>query len=178
MASYAAFLRGINVGGHHKVPMVQLKMAVESLGTSNVKTLLNSGNVTFDSDFSDVAELERLLEVKFATVFGFNIPTMVVTKQDLDSWISDDPFGQIEINPDIRLYISIVRPGTDSLIQFPIAYDEGAFQIVSRKGRAVASVLDLSITKTVKGMEALEKLYGKDITTRNWNTIIKVSKLF
>lgn len=71
-----------------------------------------------------------------------------------------------------------MRPGVHPIDDFPVVYDDGAFIILSIMGRAIASVLDLSLTKTVKGMEALEKLYGKDITTRNWNTIIKVSKLF
>jgi uncharacterized protein (DUF1697 family) len=177
MPQYAAFLRGINVGGHHKVPMAQLKACTESLGASNVKTLLNSGNVVFDSDFSEVAALERLLESKFATVFGFNIPTMVVTKQELDSWLKDDPFSRVDLHADIRLYISIVRPAAEPKVDFPVVHDDGAFQVLSQNGRAIASVLDLSLTKTVKGMDALEKLYGKDITTRNWNTILKVGMI-
>ena len=44
---YVAFLRGINVGGHHKVPMSELKELLESEGMSNISTLLNSGNAIF-----------------------------------------------------------------------------------------------------------------------------------
>ena len=178
MASYAAFLRGINVGGHHKVPMAQLKKCMEEMGLGNVKTLLNTGNVVFESDVAESAELELLIEGKLATDFGFKIPTMVVTRHEVDGWISDNPFVRVKLHDDIRQYISIVRAGMHPKGDFPVVYDDGAFTILSILGRAVTSVLDLSLTKTVKGMEALEKLYGKDITTRNWNTIVKVSKLF
>lgn len=178
MAKYAAFLRGINVGGHHKVPMGQLKKCMEEMGFGNVKTLLNSGNVVFESDVTEAAELERDIEGRLATVFGFKIPTMVLAKSEIDGLITHDPFLHVKLHDDIRQYISIVRPGVHPIDDFPVVYDDGAFIILSIMGRAIASVLDLSLTKTVKGMEALEKLYGKDITTRNWNTIVKVSKLF
>ncbi|MGY8913954.1 MAG: DUF1697 domain-containing protein, partial [Flavobacteriales bacterium] len=45
---YIAFLRGINVGGHHKVPMAVLKTEFEKLGFKNIVTLLNSGNILFE----------------------------------------------------------------------------------------------------------------------------------
>lgn len=178
MASYAAFLRGINVGGHHKVPMAQLKKCMEEMGLGNVKTLLNTGNVVFACNSEEAGMLEKRLEAKLAEEFGFNIPSMVIPMEELQQWIEADPFSRVDIHPDIRLYISIIRSGSMARAGSPDSFDDGAFTIISREGRMVASVLDLSLTKTVKGMEALEKLYGKDITTRNWNTIIKVSKLF
>lgn len=160
------------------MPMAQLKKCMEEMGLGNVKTLLNTGNVVFESDVAESAELELLIEGKLATDFGFKIPTMVVTRHEVDGWISDNPFVRVKLHDDIRQYISIVRAGMHPKGDFPVVYDDGAFTILSILGRAVTSVLDLSLTKTVKGMEALEKLYGKDITTRNWNTIVKVSKLF
>lgn len=178
MVEYAAFLRGINVGGHHKVPMAQLKNCLEDMGFENVKTLLNSGNVVFGCDLKDTGELEKRLETKLAEVFGFGIPCMVISKKELLRWIEYDPFSRVETHPDIRLYISIIRSGSMARAGSPDSFDDGAFTIISREGRMVASVLDLSLSKTVKGMEALEKMYGKDITTRNWNTIQKIAKLF
>jgi len=52
---YVAFLRGINVGGHHKVPMADLRKELEKLGFENVMTLLNSGNIIFEviSDYEE-----------------------------------------------------------------------------------------------------------------------------
>ena len=44
---YAAFLRGINVGGNNIIKMEELKKVFESMGFLNVKTILASGNVLF-----------------------------------------------------------------------------------------------------------------------------------
>ncbi len=178
MFEYAAFLRGINVGGHHKVPMERLKKCIERIGFGDVKTLLNSGNVVFTSEMRNVGDVEALIESGVSDEFGFAIPTMVVGKQVIDRLIKSDVFTDVDIRDDIRLYMSIVRAGAVASITLPMVYDDGAFQIISQNDRMIASVLDLSKSKTVKGMDALEKLFGKDITTRNWNTILKVAKLF
>ena len=47
---------------------------------------------------------------------------------------------------------------------------------MSYKKRVIVSLLDLSIAPTPKAMEALEKKFGKDITTRNWNTVVRLGK--
>ncbi|HYQ86023.1 MAG TPA: DUF1697 domain-containing protein, partial [Bacteroidota bacterium] len=49
MIQYAAFLRGINVGGHKPVRMSDLEKAFGQLGFRNVKTVLASGNVLFEA---------------------------------------------------------------------------------------------------------------------------------
>ena len=59
---YIALLRGINVGGHASVPMADLRELVTSLGFSDVRTLLQSGNLLFRTEQQPVADLERLLE--------------------------------------------------------------------------------------------------------------------
>ena len=55
---YVAFLRGINVGGHHKVPMANLRAEMEKLGFVDVKTLLNSGNIVFTANSQDIKDVE------------------------------------------------------------------------------------------------------------------------
>lgn len=72
--TYIALLRGINVGGHHKLPMADLRKEMVKLGFKHVKTLLNTGNIIFDG----VAGSENMLEEEIAAhlerVFGFSIP--------------------------------------------------------------------------------------------------------
>jgi len=99
MAEFTAFLRGINVGGHHKVPMAQLKKCLEEMGFADVRTLLNSGNAVFGCDSEEAGELEKRLEAKLAEEFGFGIPCMVISKEELQQWVEADPFSQVEIHP-------------------------------------------------------------------------------
>lgn len=79
-----ALLRGVNVGGKNKVKMAQLKALFESIGCSNVRTYINSGNVVFADDRRP-KKLRPLIEQAIAEEFGF--PVGVVLR-DLDSLVS------------------------------------------------------------------------------------------
>lgn len=175
MTKYVAFLRGINVSGHHKVPMAELKSKMQEWGFDNPLTLLNSGNVIFESS-KTALDIESDLSSKLASHFGFAIPVMIRSAEDLLQLVQDDPFRNVEIIPDIRFYISFIRSSEALPISLPWSNENGSYQILDIINNSIISVLDLSITKTTKGMEALEKLFGKDITTRNWNTILRVEK--
>ena len=59
--TYVAFLRGINVGGHHKVPMADLRRELEAMSFQKVTTLLNSGNVIFNWQDEDPSQLSEQL---------------------------------------------------------------------------------------------------------------------
>jgi len=74
---YVAFLRGINVSGHHKVPMAELRKELTKLGFTNVITLLNSGNVIFESSSDDAELLEKTIAEHLEKVFGFQIPVLI-----------------------------------------------------------------------------------------------------
>lgn len=172
-----AFLRGINVGGHHKVPMPQLKNCLESAGYENVRTLLNSGNVVFETKEKKLPGIELSLEKLFAETFGFPVPVMLRDMKDIHAIIEMDPFRNIQVHKDIRFYVSFLKLKAPVKIAVPHSSQDKSFQVLSIGNHEVYSVLDLAKTKTVKGMEELEKLFGKNITTRNWNTVMKVSQL-
>jgi uncharacterized protein (DUF1697 family) len=79
---YIALLRGINVGGNLKVEMKKLKIYFESIGCTNVSTYINSGNVFFESDETR-EHLRKKVEAGFENEFGFDIPLLIKTKQEI-----------------------------------------------------------------------------------------------
>lgn len=171
---FIAFLRGINVGGHHKVPMAELRLALEQLGFEQVITLLNSGNIIFDAPSSDPNELEAVISEKLASTFGFPVPTIIRKANMIQHLFDDAPFQDIEIHKDIRLYVSFLMGDNQSDLELPWTSSDSSFSILSERNKTIISVLDLSVTKTPKAMEIMEKSYGKDITTRNWKTIERI----
>ncbi|MGF1636130.1 MAG: DUF1697 domain-containing protein [Cyclobacteriaceae bacterium] len=176
MKKYVAVLRGINVGGHHKVPMAQLRELFESLGYSQVKTLLNSGNVVFSTDIENTELLEQNLAKEFHKTFGFEIPTMVRTESDINELTAASPFASIEITSDTRFYVTFVRNMPPTAQQMPWESPLSSLKIIRADNKMVCSVLDVSKSSTPDAMGILEKLYTKDITTRNWNTILKIAE--
>lgn len=172
--SYFLFLRGINVGGHHKVPMAELRALLERLGFSKVQTLLNSGNVIFQSEEQNETELEKRLSEQLEKKFGFTIPVLVKNPDDLREVLAADPFEKIEVTNDIRLYMSLMKSVPKDSPELPWKSDDGAFEMLLLKNKTLCSVLDVSKAKTPDAMKIVEKIYGKDITTRNVNTINKM----
>jgi uncharacterized protein (DUF1697 family) len=92
MGTYAAFLRGINVGGRI-VKMADLKACLEAAGLQNVRTLLQSGNVLFESD-SEAAALKELLQTTLSREFGYPAKVQVMNIDRLRAKVNEYPFGE------------------------------------------------------------------------------------
>jgi uncharacterized protein (DUF1697 family) len=173
----AGFLRGINVSGHHKVPMAELRQILTDMGFTNVKTLLNSGNIVFDGAEHDIQQLEEKLETKLNQVFNFKIPLILITKTALNELIQLNPFEEIKMHQELRLYVSLLKKTPQVTFNLPYISNDKGFTIISIHNNIICSMLDLSKTKTPAGMKVLENHFGKNITTRNWNTILKMAEL-
>ncbi|MGE0930875.1 DUF1697 domain-containing protein [Peijinzhouia sedimentorum] len=176
MTKFVAFLRGINVGGNHKVPMQELKDILLNMGFENIITLLNSGNVIFQTKPMEIVELESQIAQHLNSSFGFPIPVIIRSAENLKQLIQSDPFKGITVTKETRLYLSFLRKSPQTEIPLPWVSEDKSFRILKIDEANIISILDLSIGKTVKGMDDLEKLFGKDITTRNWNTILRIGE--
>lgn len=173
---YVAFLRGINVGGHHKVPMAELRKEMEKLGFQKVETLLNSGNVVFEATTYDLEKLEVTISEALEKAFGFAIPTLLRRAEMINQLLNKDPFKDVTPSKDIRLYVSFLRNDPTIDLHLPWMSDDNSFKIIEETDKTILSILDLSSSKTPKAMDALERYFGKDITTRNWNTLKRLEK--
>lgn len=168
------FLRGINVGGHHKVPMAELRNKLTEIGCENVRTLLNSGNIVFETKQTNIPDLESRIETHLSQSFNFPITLILRTKNEIADLVHKKPFETVNIHKDIRLYVSFLKNEPKIEMTLPYFSKDNTYQIISISNRIICSVLDLSTTKTPKGMDELQKIFGKNITTRNWNTILKI----
>lgn len=177
MMTLTGFLRGINVGGYHKVPMAALRNKLTEIGCKNVRTLLNSGNFVFDTTKADIQTLESKIENSISKSFGFPIPVILRTHKDIFDLVNENPFKKVNTDKDIRLYVSFLKDEPKAGLTIPYLSEDKTYEIIGSRNKIILSVLDLSKTSTPKGMDELEKLYGKNITTRNWNTIRKIIEL-
>ncbi len=172
MSSYVALLRGINVGGH-TVPMATLTKTLEGIGCLNVKTILASGNVVFDTRTEPLPKLTKKLESALAERFGFPIPTLLRTKSEFEKLYTSQPFKGVRVTSESRLYVTFL-PKKQRESSAPKLSSKG-LRVVAMSGAEVCTVICLSDGQgTVGFMSALEKAYGKNITTRNWNTVVKI----
>ncbi len=174
---YIALLRGINVGGNKKVPMADLKKLLEKNGYEDVKTLLASGNVLFSTVKMEQKKLERELEALLEKHFKFPIPVLIRTADSIQKLIDANPFKEVKETPETRLYITFLSEKPTGKLKIPYISPGKEFKILEATETEVCSVLILSENvKTTEAMNILEKEYGKKVTTRNWNTVLKLVK--
>jgi uncharacterized protein (DUF1697 family) len=89
---YAALLRAINVGGH-TVKMKELCAMFEAMKLANVRSVIASGNVLFESRVSDAAALESRIETALGKELGYDVETFLRTADELDALAAHDPFA-------------------------------------------------------------------------------------
>ena len=91
MPTHVALLRGINVGGHNRVPMPELRSLMAELGYADVATYIQSGNAVFTSD-GEPGALADELEQAIADRMNVSCGVVVITRDELQQVIDDNPF--------------------------------------------------------------------------------------
>lgn len=175
---YVSLLRGINVGGNNKVSMADLRACFEKAGFTNVRTYINSGNVFFESDEKDEAELVLQCEKAIEKQFGFHVVCAVISAEEIkDSlahapawWGGDDPL--IKHNA-----IFVIAPKTAKEIMNAVGEAKPDYEKVAAHGRVIFWTADF---KTF-GRTQYSKIVGTPvyqyITIRNSRTTKKLVEL-
>ena len=173
---FVGFLRGINVGGHHKLPMAELKKVLSNMGYTHTITLLNSGNIIFESEEISAKKIEAAISLRLKKEFHFEVPVIIRKAIEIEKLYRQEPFKQVEIGEKTRLYITFLKYAPKTNIAAPWRSEDKSFQIIAAENQMILSHVDLQISGTIEAMKNLEKLAGKDLTTRNWSTIEKIIK--
>jgi uncharacterized protein (DUF1697 family) len=176
MTTYAALLRGINVGGHRKVPMAELRELLTSLGWTDVRTYLQSGNAIFTTPPGETGRPGPRLEAAIADRFGFEVPCLMRTGAQLREVAGACPFPADDIDPAKLLVLFLEEtppPGYFDPVD-PAAYAPDEFRAV---GRAVYCWFPDGMGRS-KLPDALGRLRpAVTATGRNWRTLTRLIEL-
>jgi uncharacterized protein (DUF1697 family) len=177
METYVGLLRGINVSGRKIVPMGELKKLLDGLGLRQVTTLLNSGNVIFRSTPDRASGIERKIETAIVKAFGFEVKVLVFAIAEIESILAACPFDRKATDKDGKIYVTLLSEFTDekSLSRMkPLPAQTDEFVV---SGRAVYLLSRGGYSKTPYNNAFIEKTLGVDATTRNINTIERISEI-
>ncbi len=175
MNKYVALLRGINVVTKN-VPMAKLRQVLEKLGFKSVQTLLASGNAIFEADEANVSMLKKNIEAALAKKFGLEVDVIIRTKQQIKTLVTASPFKHVRMTPGTRLYVTFLLTSPSSAS--PKIAGKGFKILQATKEEILWTIALAPDIKSPDVMTLLEKTYGKKITTRNWNTVVKIAKAF
>jgi uncharacterized protein (DUF1697 family) len=171
MTRYAAFLRGVNLG-KRTVKSAELKSAFETLGYENVKTLLASGNVLFDAKSGKT--LKEKIEAGLKQQFGFDVPIVLRTMDELKAMVKANPFGR-EAGEDAQLHLLLLDQHLPKGFKF--ASLAGDYKVAHIGAQDIFFIVYRKDDGTYLGRSqlAVDKSVPKGVvaTMRNWNTILK-----
>ena len=167
---YAAFLRGVMPGNP---AMADLKRAFEAAGFSEVTTFLSSGNVAFTAPAASPASLERRAEAAMAKRLGHSFLTIVRPMDRLRELLASDPYAGFRIGPEAKRIVTFLREIPGAMPKLPLESD--GVHIVAAQGTEVFSAY-LPNPKGPVFMTLLQKTFGKEQTTRTWQTVQRVAR--
>jgi len=173
MKTYVALLRGINVGGHNKIPMAELREKMNSLGLQKVQTYIQSGNVIFQS-LENETELETKIHESIKGHFGFDVSVLVKSSDELLEIFNECPFTN-ETKEKSYFIILNKTPETYLIKEVEkLSYENEEFII---KKNCIYFYTSIGFGQTKFNMNTIERKLRVKGTSRNYNTMVKLLSL-
>ena len=174
MNTYIVLLRGINVGGHKKVPMADLRQLLSKQGFSNVKTYIQSGNIILQSSENNHNIVEHIIHQSILEYFGFDVPVIAKTRDQIVTIFDACPFSEDKKELSYFVLLSAI-PDLKSLKEVEhISYDNEVFQIVND---CLYFFSEAGYGKSKFNMNMFEKKLKVRATSRNFKTMVKLMDL-
>jgi uncharacterized protein (DUF1697 family) len=165
---YAAFLRGISP---MNAKMPELKKSFEAAGFGDVATVLTSGNVVFSAKAASESALEKKAEKAMKATLGHSFLTIVRPIDALRAMLEREPHSSFRLAAGSKRIVTFLRQPSSTEVSLPITQDTA--RILRIDGATVFSAYVPSPRGPVF-MTLIEKTFGKDLTTRTWDTVAKV----
>ena len=170
MQRYFAFLRAVNVGGH-AVKMEALRLQFEALGFSRVETFIASGNVIFESNFTDTLALESKIEAGLNSRLGFGISVFLRTFKELAAIAACQPFSTKDLARAAAFNVAfLVQPPENAWVErLNLLQNEiDQFKVI---GREVYWLCRVRQSESKFSNAVLEKTLQQPATFRQMTTI-------
>ncbi|WP_291724980.1 DUF1697 domain-containing protein [Bernardetia sp.] len=180
MKTYISILRGINVGGKRKILMKDLKEIYQNLGFRNPVTYIQSGNVIFETDIEE-NKITKKIEQAILEKYGFEVPVIIRTREELLKIQSSNPFIQAEKDKlELLNHLHLTFLG-----DIPTTENIAKAEEIEEKINDKFEVIEKDVFVFCEGKYHTSKLtnnfFEKKLktkaTTRNWKTIEKLAEL-
>ncbi|HTT65509.1 MAG TPA: DUF1697 domain-containing protein [Bryobacteraceae bacterium] len=177
MTVMVSLLRGVNLAGHRKVKMDDLRALYESLGLAAVQTYINSGNVLFKTNGRDPARLRKRIEDAIESCCGFRSDVILRTPSDLRDVVSRNPFAARPSLDPSRLAVHFLAAPPAAEARDGLLAIDAAPEELRIDGRELYIYFPNGMARPKLSMTLVEKKLRTPGTSRNWNTVRKLLEM-
>ena len=173
MQKYICLLRGINVGGNRKMKMAELRSHLSDLGLEQVKTYIQSGNISFHASEKDYRKLEAQITKMIDEKYGYDVPVMVRQMEELQQIFENCPYLKEE--EDLRMiHVAFLSEAPTKAAFAELDLEQYAPDKAQLMERAIYIHYPKGSYGSKLSGNLLEKKLGVKVTARNWKTVIKL----
>lgn len=176
MSRLISLLRGINVGGHKKISMAELKSLYEGLGFTEVVTYIQSGNVVFTASSDD--DLSANIKRAIQDYFGFELEIILRTHTAWREIIEGNPFpSQAKNDPQ---YLNVILPTqapSPEKLDAARAFTFAGSEIFAIHPDVIYGYYADGYGRSRYSNPFWEKMLNVPTTTRNWNSMKRLLAL-
>lgn len=177
MTRYVALIRGINVGGKNKISMSNLRESFQLSGFTNVSTYINSGNIIFESDILDLAQLVSNIENILVGDFGIATGVAVLSVPELhDAWDNAPRWWGEDPESKHNALFSIAPANTD-IIAGEVEDTKPEYEMVDTHKHVIYWSAPLKTFSRTRWSKIVGSATYKKVTIRNFNTVKKLVEI-
>lgn len=176
MAKYIAMLRGINVSGQKLIKMADLRESMTRLGLENVATYVQSGNILFNTQETDLRVIAERISSQIKKDFTFDVPCIVRSAEYFKKVLTNNDFLQ-QGRDEKRCYVTFLEEEPDPMHVQKIDSQQYAPEEFIIKGDLLYFYSPDGYGKAKMNNNFFEQKLRVKATTRNWNSVNKLYEL-
>ena len=178
MATHAAFLRGMNVGGH-RITNDELRAVFAAIGYEDAGVFRASGNVAFDAGDASDTEAVKRIEEGLESELGYAVPTFVRTAKEMHALAAAEPFetGAVEAAKGKPQVVFLRKRPAKKQREAVLARATDEDQLAFGPGAELFWLPSGGLMESGLGMDGLEDLVGQG-TTRTKGTVEQITRKF
>lgn len=175
MKTWIALLRGVNVGGHNRLPMAGLSQIFEAAGCNSARTYIQSGNVVFNAPVTSVDKFADAIGRAIDKEHGFRPAIQLMPAKALRAAIASNPYPQATSDPKSLHLCFLESPPQETHVneaKHLLSKSESCTVIGSRLYLHAPDGIARS-----KFANGINRVLHMNSTARNWRTITKLAEL-
>ena len=173
MTAAVALLRGVNVGGHRKMPMAELRGLAIDLGLEQVATYVQSGNLVFRTKAKVDARLARKVEAAIAERFGFTSEVILRTALEIRAVVEANPWAKRPAWDSAKLLVTFLREDPGGAARERVLALNGGPEELWISGRELFVYYPAGIGRAKLTPSKIDQALGKVVGTgRNWKSVL------